>query len=190
MKKIIVLIVVFIMIISLGGCKQQQTNPPKTQEPTPQTQDTTKPSIGNIHLGDSKEEAIKAFGKDYIETYEEDPGILGEPYYKWVYDSGITLFIGKNTNGVLEIESKNSELSTNLGIKIGDTFDTVNKKYSVYNVATSNQDNSKLVGWYELGEGQLIILDFDLNDDAIVNTNVKPDSKVQMMRITYERFID
>lgn len=195
MKKIIVLITVFIMIFTFGGCNQQKNNPPKTEDQTPEQQDTTpqdttKLAIGNIHLGDAKEEVTKAFGSDYKETYEEDPALLGEPFYKWDYDRGVTVIIGKNTNQVLEMQSTDSSLATNLGVKIGDTYDTVSKKYSAYKVATSNQDNSQLVGWYEIGDGMLMIFDFDKDDDAMVNSNVKPDSKVEKMEITYMKFID
>jgi hypothetical protein len=202
MKKVLVIITVFIMIFTFGGCKQQQNNPPQPapqtpapQTPAPQTpatpsQDTNKPAIGNIGLGDSRDKVIETFGKDYKETFEQDPLNLGEPFYKWVYDRGIRLIIGKNTNQVLEIETTDPTLATNLGVKVGDTYETVNSKYGSYKLFKSNQDNSDLAGWYELGNGQVIIFDFNRGDNAVVNKDIKPDSKVELIRITYSKFID
>jgi hypothetical protein len=190
LKKTIVVIIALLMVFTIGGCKQNVTNPPKVEEQNPQTQDSTKPSIGNIHLGDSKDEVIKAFGSDYKETFEEDPALLGEAFYKWVYTRGVNVIIGKDTNSLLEIESSDATLETNLGAKIGDTYESINNKYGEYKSVTSNQDNSTLVGWYELGEGQIVIFDFNKNDEAMVNFNVKPDSKVEMMKLTYLKFID
>lgn len=44
--------------------------------------------------------------------------------------------------------------------------------------------------WFEVGEGALVILDVDRNDDTIVNPEITPDMEVEMIRLVYSRYID
>lgn len=83
------------------------------------------------------------------------------------------------------------EFPTNLGAKVGDTAKTVFEQYGAkYKAYESPQGDGKLEGFYELEEGKVIIFDFNKNDEMLFSTNVKPDSKVEKIRLTYVKYLD
>ncbi len=107
------------------------------------------------------------------------------------YFSGIYLIVGKDSDKVLEINLTSDKYQTWLGDKIGVTADEVLSKYrDKYTEPVSIHSNEKLEGWFELGDGILIIFDFDKDDDMIVNIEITSDSKVELIKLTNIMYLD
>jgi hypothetical protein len=148
-------------------------------------------SIAGIALGVAKEEVVQVLGDDYNEEYHEEGAYYGEPYYIWQYSKGIRLIIGSNTNKVLQIIVTSPDYVTALGAKVGDTYQDVNAKYEgKYSVPESRHGDDRLEGWYELPNYDVIIFDFDLEDDSTFNFEVQPDSQVEQIILTNWNYLD
>jgi hypothetical protein len=180
-------------LVALSGCAPR-TSPKEQKQPntqTPPAQITNKPSIGGIFIGNTKEEVAKVLGSNFKETLVEEGGQLGEPFYKIEYTKGITVIVGKTSNKVLQIDSTSPEYKTNLGTKVGDTLKDIQNTYaSKYTQTESRQGDGKLEGWYNVEEEAVVIFDFNKSDETILNSNLKPESKVEMIRLTNLKFID
>jgi hypothetical protein len=148
------------------------------------------PSIAGISLGDSIKKVEMIFGENYKDTLYEEFGHFGEPYYVREYD-GISLIIGKDSEKVLEIDVLSDKYETWLGDKIGDAADVVLPKYrEKFTEPVSIHDGSTLEGWFELGDGLLLIFDFDKDDEMIINPEITSDSKVEVIKLTHMAYMD
>ena len=66
-------------------------------------------------------------------------------------------------------------------------FDNYGSDYQQFE---SRHGDGKLEGFYDLGDGQLIIFDLNKEDNLLIYQGVKTDSKVEMIRLTKTNFID
>lgn len=202
--KRLVFCVLLIVALVLSGCastplppqQPQQPQPPQTtpsvnnQTASPLEEDST-PSIGGISLGDSTGKVDKSLGLDFQLVSIEDGGYFGESYQERTYPNGIKIILGKSSGKVLQIMSTDANLTTDLGIKIGDVSEEILQTYRVkYKEPVSQHGSDKLNGWFEVGNGQLMIFDFTANDESMVNQVIKPESKVERIVLTYSHFMD
>jgi len=163
----------------------------KVPETPGQDRDTV-PSLGGVSLGDSAEDTVKVLGNDYAESAETDAsGLIGEDMAVREYRNGITVYIGKTSGKVLRIISESDDFKTDLGVGVGDDAKTVSDTYgSRFEKAVSRHIDEELEGWYLLEDGSVIIFDFDRTDDTLINSDVKPDSKVGRIVLAYWQHFD
>lgn len=148
-------------------------------------------SIGGIHLGDSRSQVNEILGSVFKEEFHDEPGYFPEAWNRRIYDNGMTIILGKDSGQVFEIETTSAQFPTNRGVKTGDKAKDVFDNYgSDYKQMESRHGAGNLVGFYELGEGQLIIFDLDKADNSLSNQEVKTDSKIEVIRLTRDNFID
>jgi len=149
------------------------------------------PGLGGIHLGDDFTKAEELLGKDYKETLNEEQGHFSEAYYLREYSKGITLIVGKDSNKILEISVYSPDYPTNLGVKVGHTAEKVSQVYSAkYKLMESRHGYGLLEGFYLVEDGMVMIFDYNKGDNQIVNSEVKPDSQVEMIRLTRAEYLD
>lgn len=212
MKKVLSIIFIVLLSMFLLSCgynsppleNNEPQEPPyndnELQEPTnndlePTEQDevhTDKPSIAGICLGDHFEKVENILGEDYEEIYNEESYYYGEPTYLRDYDDGeISFIVGEDSAEVLEISFTSDKYETWLGDKIGVTADEVLTKYrKEFTEPESIHTGEKLEGWFDVGDGVLIIFDFDKDDNMIVNTDISSDSKVELIKLTKMMYMD
>ncbi len=97
---------------------------------------------------------------------------------------------GKNTNKVLDFTIAVPGYKTDLGVAIGNSYKDVTEKYGSYKNVLSNQSGKELKGWYDLNNDMIIIFDFNKEDPSSVNLEVKPESKVEAIRVSRIRYFD
>lgn len=149
------------------------------------------PALGKIHVGDDFSKVEELLGKDYTETFHEEPGHFTEAWYHREYSQGLTLVVGKDSNKVLEIDALSPDYPTNLGIKVGDTAEKVAQVYGEkYKLMESRHGDGQVEGFYMLEDGMVMIFDYNKDDDQLINTDIKPDSKVELIRLTKDEFLD
>jgi|GEM_PF-782907 len=150
-----------------------------------------RPSIGGIHLDDSQSRVDDILGSVFKEEFFAEPGHFPESWTKRTYDTGISVIIGKDSGQVLELDTTSTKFSTNRGSKTGDMAQDVFDIYgSDYEQFESRQGDGKLIGFYELEDGQIIIFDLDKDDNSLLNQDVTIDSKVELIRLTKANFLD
>lgn len=150
-----------------------------------------RPSIGGIHLGDNQSQVNEILGNVFKEEFFAEPGHFPESWNKRTYDKGITVIIGKDSGLVLELDTTSAQFPTNRGSKTGDMAKEVFDSYgSDYKQLESRHGDGELLGFYELEDGQIIIFDLDKDDNSLLNQDVKPDSKIEMIRLTRANFLD
>lgn len=178
--------------------QQVETNKPGNTDqgqPTPGNEqgnkDNQRVSLGKIHLGDPFSQVEQILGKDYKETLHEEPGHFPEAWYSREYTKGIKFVVGKDSGKVLEIDAVAGDFPTNLGVKVGDSAEKVSQQYgSKYKPFESRHGDGPLEGFYQLEEDLIIIFDYNKDDDQLFNKDVKPDSKVEMIRLTQSKYLD
>lgn len=171
----------------LPGTDQGQKKPGKGQD----VETDQRASLGKIHLGDPFSQVEQHLGKDYKETLHDEPGHFTEPWYSREYNKGIKVVVGKNSGKVLEIDALAADFTTNLGAKVGDTAERIRDLYATkYKPFESRQGDGPLEGFYLLDEDLVIVFDYNKDDNQLFNTNVKPDSKVEMIRLTHSQYLD
>lgn len=207
MKKKAVILFVMLITLSLVGCSfvkvnaeekskenmigGKQQSEEKEEPIMAEEQKPGKDSLGGITLDTSRDEVLKMLGTEYEEELINEGGYYVEPYHILKYRQGITVLVGVKSKKVLEIEVTSSDFPTDLGAKVGDSSQDVAKIYSaIYTVPESIHGGGKLEGWYNLDGDKLIIFDFDLDDESLVNTNVSPDSRVEKIRLTSWKYFD
>lgn len=171
----------------------QKVEQPTTQEPSKTESQTVKgTNVGGFYLEQPAEEIKKAFGNaDSVESFEQS--YYSEPFDKWTYkdENGYMEFIvGKSTNKVLDFTIAVPGYKTDLGVAIGDSYKDVTEKYGSYKNVLSNQGEGELKGWYDLNNDVIIIFDLDKDDPSSVNLEVKPESKVEAIRLSRIRYFD
>jgi len=157
-----------------------------------QTHKTTKnirPSISGVHLRDTREAVKAALGSDYVETLP-DPDILTfpEPVYRWTYDKGYRVFIGKDSGQVLEIIATQPGAQTNLGVKVGDTAARVLEVYRPRYMEPESIHGGRLYGIFKVEGAAALAFGFD--PERQYNTDVNPDSRVTSIWLTYPNIMD
>lgn len=207
MKKNAIILFAMLITLSLVGCSFVKVNAgekskenmmggkqrsEKKEEPiTGEKQKPEKDSLGGITLDTSSDVVLEKFGAEYEEELINDGGYYAEPYYVWKYKQGITVMVGFESKKVLEIEVTSSDFQTDLGAKVGDLAQDISEIYSaLYTAPESIHGGEKLEGWYNLDGDKLIIFDFDLEDQSLVNTNVQPYSQVEKIRLTCWKLFD
>lgn len=150
------------------------------------------PSLEGISLGDSSQSVISILGSNCIKTDEPDSaGYIGEDTTVWRYESGISVTIGKTSDKVLRIASVSPDFKTDLGIKVSEDINTVYEAYKpLYEEAVSRHSDEVLEGWFLVGNEAVIIFDFNKSDNAVVNSNITPDSKVEEIIVAYWKHFD
>ncbi|MEG6612604.1 hypothetical protein V6C42_07050 [Pseudoclostridium thermosuccinogenes] len=149
-----------------------------------------KPSLAGISLGDSKEQVMEVLGKDYKETYYEEPGHFPETYYHWEYEKGISVYVGKDSSEVLEIRATSPEAETNLGVKVGDAAKTVFETYRPKYIEPESIHGGKLIGWFKVEGGAAMAFNFDIDDGMTNPVEIKDDDKVKEIILTYPAHVD
>lgn len=174
----------------------EEDTDPSTSAENPNTpvqnsvENSGKPSIAGISLGDSVSKVEMILGENYENTLHEEMGHFGEAYFVREYE-GISFIIGKDSQKVLEIDVTSDEYETWLGDKIGDSAGDVLAKYrEKYTEPETIHSDGKLLGWFELGDGLVIIFDFDKDDQMIINTEINDDSKVELIKLADMRYMD
>lgn len=193
------ILLVIIMLTMLIGCtpapdlnkQPSQTNPfPGNPTPSPGVEDKV-PGIGGISLGDSSEKVTNILGPEFEVNSIDEDGYYGEPYDERTYSNGLKLILGKRSGKVLQIMSTAALMSTELDTKIGDDSASVLQKYRAkYKEPVSQHGAGKLDGWFEVGDDQLMIFDFNANDETLVNKKIEPDSKIEQIILVYSTFMD
>lgn len=195
-KNIILVILILALLTGCTTTPELNKQPPPTNlipvnpTPSPGVEDKV-PSIGGISLGDSKEKVTNALGSDFEVNYIDEGGYFGEPYDERTYNNGIKLILGKNSGKVLQIMSTAVNMPTEMDAKIGDDSASVLQKYRAkYKEPVSVHGAGKLEGWFEVGDDQLMIFDFDADDETMVNQKIETDSKIEKMILVYSKFMD
>lgn len=189
MYKKIILAILIVTVIAVSGCSQEK-KPQEGSKQEENIQDKT-PGIGGIHIGDSKDKVVEILGTDYKETVQEESGYFGEPYILMEYKDKAQVVVGRDSEKVFEMVSYTSDLATNIGVKVGDTAkDALDKYCSKYEETQSIHTGGKLTGWFNVENGAIMILDFNKNDEMLINENVTPESKIEMIKLTHSNFVD
>jgi hypothetical protein len=149
------------------------------------------PSIGGIHLGDTKQQVIKVLGDKYNETVCEEEGYYGEKQVIMEYDSGITVIVGAKTSVVLDVTAEAPGFPTDMGAKVGDKAYSVLEKYrQKYEEFESMYVDGKNIGWFIVDDGIFLIFDFDKDDGMLFNEAVDDESKVELIKLAYMMHFD
>jgi len=173
-------------------CRVPGINGPSQNETKPSLQHNIElPSIAGICLDDAAEIVEMILGDEYEESFSHIEGHFGEPYYIRNYGDGLSIIIGQNTGKVLEIELSSTKYETWLGDRIGHAAEEVLTKYrKKYTEPETIHSDGKLEGWFDLGKGIVLIFDFNKDDNMIVNTDITPDSKVELIKLTKMQYLD
>jgi hypothetical protein len=168
-----------LLVATSVSCGSGETTNPPMENPK------DLPSIAGVSLDQTSEEVEEILGNEYEETYVDVEGHFGETYYLRKYGGGLTLILGKDTDKVLEIELVSKEHQTWQGDKIGDAAEDVLSKYrEEYPEVQSFHEDKTLEGWFDLGDGVIIIFDFDKDDGMLINADISEDSEVELIKLT------
>jgi hypothetical protein len=201
LKKIVLVFLAVVLALSLFACTSSNSNPSvdnqesptlnDNQDETKPHEDETSPSIAGICLDDTSEQVDNVLGSDYTETYMDIAGHFGESYYVREYNDGLSVIIGKDSDKVLEIELVSDKYQTWLGDKIGDTANDILSKYrKLYTEPETIHSDGKLEGWFDVGDGMVLIFDFNKDDNMIINVDISLDSKVELIKLTKMMYLD
>lgn len=187
MKKTFIIFLIFLLGASLISCT---AIPFGENEDQPQ-QNNGKPSIAGISLGDSKETVQNKLGEEYKVTYYDEAGHYPELFYVWEYEYGITVYIGKVSEKVLEIRSTAIGTETNLGIKVGDNAELVLDTYrEKYTEPESIHGVGKLIGIFKVEEGTAMIFDFNIEDGIANPGEINSNDILEQIILTYPSHIE
>ncbi len=149
-----------------------------------------KPGIAGVHLGDIKEQVIKALGRGYIETISGEELLnFSESVYRWDYSTGYTVLIGKTSGKVLEIRATAPQAETNLGVKVGDRADQVFAVYRPDYIEPESMHGGKLSGVFKVEGTAALFFNFDLQEGQS-RQDIQSESKVESMVLTYPELMD
>ncbi|KPU44779.1 hypothetical protein OXPF_18650 [Oxobacter pfennigii] len=188
MKKIVLHVTgIIIILFILSGCSINDGR--RVTQPGTAVRSN---SLGGICLGDSSNDVMNILGKDYKESMEIDySGYFREDLIIWTYGKGIVVTFGKDTKKVLNAAAQGSDFQTDLGVKPGDSAKIAFEKYqSKFNQVVSRHTDEPIIGWYDIGDGQLIILDLDKDDDSMINMDVEEDSVIEEIVLAYWEHFD
>lgn len=199
MRKNLFLMSIIAVLLVLSGCSSR-TARGADGHPNDKTDGTKEPglieirpgSLGGVCLGDSPEEVASILGRDYTEALEEDiSGYFGEDLIVWNFNSGIVVRFGKQSNKIIRVTSQSTDFQTDMGIKTGDTIESVYEKYvPKFNEAVSRHTGETLTGWFHIGDDRLVVFDSDINDNTRVNSNEDMDYHVEEIVLAYWKHFD
>jgi len=194
-KVFLIFTALFLLTLLINSCTSSkspsQDKSPNHNNAVNETINENLPSIAGVCLDDAAEIVDMILGDDYEQTFSEIEGHFGEPYYIRNYNDGLSILIGQNSGKVLEIELTSTNYETWQGDKIGDTADKVLSKYrEKYTEPETIHSDGKLEGWFDIGNGIILIFDFDKDDNMIVNKDITPDSKVELIKLTKMQYLD
>ncbi|GEM_PF-2329477 len=153
--------------------------------------ESRQPSIGGIHLNDTKDQVDQILGTDYQETYYDEGGHFPEAFYNRQYSDGYTISIGKDSGKVLQISATAIDAATNLGVKVGDSATTVLPLYREKYIEPESNLGGILLGVFKVEQGQAIIFDFDIADGIVNPVDQIPDTDtVERIILTYPAYLD
>jgi hypothetical protein len=148
-----------------------------------------RPSISGVHLRDTREAVKAALGEDYDETLpDQDILTFPEPVYRWTYEKGYRVFIGKDSGQVLEISTTRSGAETNLGVKVGDTAARVFEVYRPKYIEPESIHGGKLYGVFKVEGAAALSFGFDTHVQE--RADIRPESKVTSIWLTYPNIMD
>lgn len=159
---------------------------------TGKTTKNIKPNISGVHLGDTGDQVRGVLGNDYKETsLGEVMGHFPEQVYRWTYDEGYTVFIGKESGTVLEIIATSPEVETNLGVKVGDTAEKVFQAYRPHYIEPESIHGGKLYGVFKVEGAAALCFDFMLEEgETQFDQDIRGDAQVECIKLTYPEHLD
>jgi len=154
------------------------------------TTQNIRPSVSGVHLTDTRETVKAALGENYTETPpgEETLG-FPEPVYRWTYDKGYKVFIGKDSGQVLEIVATYPGAETNLGVKVGDTAAKVFEIYRPKYIEPVSIHGGKLYGVFKVEGAAVLSFTFD-GEPRLQPVDIPPERKVTSIWLTYPNIMD
>ncbi|MEA1961017.1 MAG: hypothetical protein U9N81_07035 [Bacillota bacterium] len=149
------------------------------------------PSIGGVSIGELSGKVEYILGYPDEEMIEQG-GYYGEPIQIWHYGNGTELILGKKTERVLEISTVSVDMETNLGVQIndnaGEALVALRQEFQEHQGLYSHEP---LIGWFELGKGELLIINFDAAKmDNKINAVVGDEDVVERITLTSEWFYE
>jgi hypothetical protein len=204
MTKKLLLICVVTALFLVTGCSNPSGQPSapgvsdalnESADPAnriPGLETKTPESLGGVCLGDSLEKVTSVLGQAYTETLiTDEAGYIGEDMIELMFESGITVTLGKESGEVIRVVSQSPGFETYLGIEVGDEAKTALDKYrSTYKEVVSRHSNNTLPGWFNVGQEIIVIFDFDREDETRVNDDIMPNSVVQEIVLAYWKHFD
>jgi hypothetical protein len=131
-KGIKCLVLVFILLAFIGCSSEKLKIVKDPNEIKPGTLTKENVSLAGIHIGDSQEQVLKLYGEP-----NKKEQIHSTPFLGWYYDDlGLLVaFYRKGERepieGVVDIQiSEPSKLTTNSGIRIGDSLESIVNRYN------------------------------------------------------------
>ncbi|NLM20165.1 MAG: hypothetical protein GX207_00240 [Peptococcaceae bacterium] len=203
-KSLLILFIVFLCLsLSLMGCTSGNTGEKIEEDIEKGVQDgiedleknlndniLDKPSLAGIRLGDTKETVKEKLGGDYQEKVYEEAGHFPEQFYTWQYSNGTIVYIGKDSDKVLEIRSTAKGVGTNLEVKVGDSAEKIFETYRDKYTEPESIHGGKLIGVFKVEDGAALIFDFNTEDGIVNPEDVKPEDRVERIILTYPAHID
>lgn len=135
-----------------------------------------------------------SLGQDRQEKTELDnAGMVGEDLLVWEYINGLTISIGKESGKALFLSTTKRGIATDLGVQVGDKAQAAIDIYKVkYQPAINRHNNEQLVGWFWVGEEAVVILDFERDDNQLIDPDltVTPATLVESIIISYWKYFN
>ena len=136
------------------------------------------------------EQVRAALGNTYQETPPgEEIGHFPEKVYRWDYAEGFKIFIGAESEKVLEIIAASPQAETNLGIKVGDTAAKVFEVYRPKYIEPESIHGGKLYGLFKVEGAAALFFKFDVPEGQFP-ADIKPENRVVQMFLTYPEIMD
>jgi len=180
MRKIIGVLLA-VLLLAVAGCAPGGG---------PQGEEDTRINIAGVHLGDSMEEVREVLGSDFTEI-GEDGGDLPAPISIWEYPNGITVIFSGEPMSVYVVTTAAAEQPTSAGDTVGEGMEAALARYRAeYTEMESRHSDDPLAGWFDLGDGQVLIFDTDKDDQTWVNDPVEPGDSVEAIHLAQWKFFD
>jgi len=159
---------------------------------TKKTTQNIRPAISEVHLGDNRTEVIAALGDNYQEIAPSgETGHFPEQVYRWNYGEDYTIFIGSESEQVLEIIATAPQAQTNLGVKVGDTAEKVFETYRPQYIEPESIHGGTLYGLFKVEGAAALYFVFDMGEgQSQLIDEIKPDTKVERITLTYPEHMD
>lgn len=176
MRKLITVLLALALAV-LGGCASGG-------------EEETGFSIAGVRLGDSMDAVMETLGSDYEET-KEDGGDLPVPISVWEYPNGMQIIFSGEPFAVYVVSTTTAEIPDSAGDKVGEDMAAVLERYRAdYEEKMSRHSEDKLEGWFDIGDGQILIFDTDKDDLSWVNKPVADGDKVEAIHLALWKFFD
>lgn len=149
------------------GTTANLDHPEQTQHSTPNQPATpldiqnvvrSKSALAKIHLGDTYEQVTGILGNEYTELQD---GLSGARMLEY---KNAFIHINPQTNAVTKVYLTGPAFSDELGVKVGDSYDQVVKKYKLKYPEYKGLQGSNSKNFFEVEPGIIIILDSERND--------------------------